>query len=561
LLILETRKGSNVLDRYAYSYDLIGNRTQVIENDGRKVAYNYDALRRLISEKITEAGGNTRSITYTYDAVGNRLTRSDSVDGLTTYTYDSNDRLVTETSSSHVFRYTYDANGNTLTRDDGEGNHSEYTWDFENRLLRIDVTNLAGTHRTENVYDASGLRMRQTVDGQETRYLYDTSSGLAQVALEYRGNGTVITTYVRGVNLISARESGVQSFFHVDGLGSTRLVTDPNGNVTDRFVFDAFGQELSHTGSNSFHYLFAGEQRSGELDYLRARFYNPAVGRFLSADSFEGTVFQPSSLHDYLYANADPVNHVDPTGHFPISFVTTAAMIRLSLVFPALGAVAYAGSRLGFVGLLPIVGQTAEDRRVALRLEYLMLHRMEGMKGGAQDTADLMQFAAVVGFDQEQWNSSAGVSRYLGILSDMLTADYIRSRDPDNFGTIVNRKSYQTGNMLVGQGLWFPTWLRERRPDWVRDHYDPQTDWKLHCSPDDENEHLPGLANGRRDHFLLNTYLTKGVGSLILELVHPERSCNDATVNGFGNDFGYALTHYQIARGSVASWFLSRMAN
>ncbi|MFB8796559.1 MAG: RHS repeat-associated core domain-containing protein [Microcoleus sp.] len=67
-------------------------------------------------------------------------------------------------------------------------------------------------------------------------------------------------------------------------------------------------------------YLFAGQQRDSEtgLDYLRARYYDPTLGRFVSADAYEGTLDDPMSLHDYQYAHANPVVNTDPSGYFSI---------------------------------------------------------------------------------------------------------------------------------------------------------------------------------------------------------------------------------------------------
>lgn len=97
-------------------------------------------------------------------------------------------------------------------------------------------------------------------------------------------------------------------------------MTRANGDVTDTYTYDAFGilTDVDDLGTPTVnHYRYAGEQWDAELGmyYLRARYYHPDVDRFWSMDTFEGTQSDPLSLHKYLYAHANPVNGVDPSGH------------------------------------------------------------------------------------------------------------------------------------------------------------------------------------------------------------------------------------------------------
>uniref|UniRef100_UPI001CD03D34 RHS repeat-associated core domain-containing protein n=1 Tax=Oscillatoria salina TaxID=331517 RepID=UPI001CD03D34 len=129
-----------------------------------------------------------------------------------------------------------------------------------------------------------------------------------------------------GYDLISQVQDGEGSFYHVDGLGSTRLLTDAVGAVTDTYTYDAYGNLVASSGSSKSDYLFAGEQRDGEtgLDYLRARYYDPTLGRFISADAYDGSLNDPMSLHNYQYAHANPIVNTDPSGYVTIQQVLTA---------------------------------------------------------------------------------------------------------------------------------------------------------------------------------------------------------------------------------------------
>src|SRR5262249_15500267 len=120
-------------------------------------------------------------------------------------------------------------------------------------------------------------------------------------------------------------------FYAVDGLGSTRALTDSSGAVTDRYVYDAFGRTISQTGSTVNVYLFAGEQRdsSDGMDYLRARYFDGQTGRFLSRDRATGVPVAPLSWHRYIYADANPINSVDPSGLQTATLAETSAVVSI----------------------------------------------------------------------------------------------------------------------------------------------------------------------------------------------------------------------------------------
>ena len=314
LVSLQDANAAGVISGYTYVLGPTGLRDEVIEKTGRSDTYTYDALNRLTREAIVDAVLGDRTIDYTYDAVGNRLSMNDSTLGITDYTYDVMDRLATATAAGKVTNYSYDKNGNLLS----QINATEkifYQYDFDNHLISAD-TNGDGIADETNKYDAAGNLVSQTVGGQEKRFLIDTSQRYPQVALEYLPSGLITASYVYGNSLISQLRSGVQSFYLVDGLGSTRALTNAAGIVTDQYVYDAFGRILFQTGSTVNPYLFAGQRTDPTtgLTYMRARFYDPTVGRFTTADPLRGLITAANHLQVYGYAGANPVNFIDPTG-------------------------------------------------------------------------------------------------------------------------------------------------------------------------------------------------------------------------------------------------------
>jgi RHS repeat-associated protein len=340
LKVLAYQRNGVTLQSFDYSLDPVGHRKVVTEQNGRKVEYEYDDLYRLTKETIfAPAGAVERTISYGYDAVGNRLTKNDSVGGVTTYTYDDNDRLLKEELRQNgvlvgSVEYGYDSNGNTRTRTKKDaagvvGESVTYTWNQDNRLVGVQSSN---GDAISYAYDADGVRVSKTVNGVKTEFLVDKNRDYAQV-LEERVNDALIASYLYGLDLIGQERGNADSYYLVDGLGTTRGLTNAGGVVTDTYSYDAFGNSIASAGATANNYLFAGEQFDGELGqyYLRQRYYNSSNGRFTRRDDYEGNIFDTISLHKYLYANASPINFIDPTGRFSISEQTVIMGVITSL--------------------------------------------------------------------------------------------------------------------------------------------------------------------------------------------------------------------------------------
>lgn len=257
-----------------------------------------------------------------------------------TYWYDTNDQLRTVSGTSHGSDYsavyTYDANGNTktvtVTSDDGNGDGTvsltTYRWDLEARLVCAKVLDSSGaTHHTDYVYDDEGNRALEATDDQTTLYLNDPSWAHNQVLEEYAPGGVLAATYVRGLDFLFQDREGTPSYYVRDGLGSTRSLTNAAGAVTDTATYDAFGSLISHIGTTTSSYAFAGERFDlrSQTYYLRARYYDPSTMRFTSRDSYNGDAARPQTLNHYAYALADPVNRNDPSGHDSIGLVNVLA--------------------------------------------------------------------------------------------------------------------------------------------------------------------------------------------------------------------------------------------
>jgi RHS repeat-associated protein len=119
--------------------------------------------------------------------------------------------------------------------------------------------------------------------------------------------------------------------YQADGQGSIRMPTDQAGNVTDSWVYTAFGEVVARTGTTENSFTYIGEQwdPNAGFYYLRARWYNPEDGRFTSSDPFEGIPYLPYTLHRYLYAGSNPIEYCDPSG---LNFTLTSTQFTALMV-------------------------------------------------------------------------------------------------------------------------------------------------------------------------------------------------------------------------------------
>lgn len=259
------------------------------------IDYDYDPLYRL-----TAADYSTGDyFHYTYDYVGNRLTQAKSVNGVQssdTYLYNVANQL----ASVNGVNFTWDANGN-LTSD----GVNTYTYDHADRLTAVQNQ----TTTIENRYNGLGDRLQQSVDSATTTFTLDINSPLTQVLAD----GT--NTYLYGLDRLT-QSSLTTEYFLPDALGSARQIVDAGGAVQSAASYEPFGAPITGGASS---YGFSGEwQDTTGLVFLRARFYSPELGIFLSRDPFPGFQTQPASLSSYLYAYNNPVLLTDPSGKNPL---------------------------------------------------------------------------------------------------------------------------------------------------------------------------------------------------------------------------------------------------
>jgi len=316
------------ISRHTYTLDNVGNRIQVDEalsalgppepiGSMFTTTYDYDRLYRL-----TEAADPDVTTTYTYDPLGNRLSMvRDAV--TTSYTYDRADRILTAGSVS----YTVNANGNTTAR----GSDS-LGYDQANRLKSATIASAASTY----TYDGDGKRPRKIVASVTTTYVYDVNRGLPVVL----DDGTHKYVWGQGLAFAIDTSGGAIFIYHADGLGSVRAIADELGSIVETYQTDEFGVPITVAGSVTQPFEYTGEQRDGETGFinLRARMYEPEVGRLLQRDPLAANLFSPFGIHCYVYASSNPTTQADPSGltslqlcynAYPLSFQPAHAFLVL----------------------------------------------------------------------------------------------------------------------------------------------------------------------------------------------------------------------------------------
>ncbi|WP_246553681.1 RHS repeat domain-containing protein [Paenibacillus tritici] len=275
---MENTKGGGSLSSYSYSYDNNGNRIAVSEsrNEGaeQRTNYGYDALNRLISISRPD-GGQT---TYTYDVRGNRLTLSDT---------------------------------STVSLDAAD---TSYTYDLQNTLTSV----TKGGASTSFKYYADGMRSMKTKGNTQTQVNYDFQGQVISEEKIVNGDYVEQANFVRGDRvLVKKDKKAAKDYYYLyNGHGDVVQIVDTNGKVVNNYTYDEWGNITSQKEeiSNSFKYTGEVYDEETGLYYLRARYYDPSMGRFLNEDTVEGQIDNPLSQNLYTYVHNNPLIYTDPTG-------------------------------------------------------------------------------------------------------------------------------------------------------------------------------------------------------------------------------------------------------
>ncbi|WP_153977327.1 RHS repeat-associated core domain-containing protein [Paenibacillus xylanilyticus] len=339
-----------------FEYDVNGNRTSMTGPFGIIVYYGYDTMNRLTSigtsknnpdkhysyylngltREVTAKNGvqdlkmyqgldlvrinqvrnqmSLDSFTYDYDSNKNIVTRVQG-DTMDEFSYDKLDRILTSTVNQE--KYTYDQQGNRLTLSSGLNLNivdSDYTYDMRDRLTTVEKNGVQVNYK----YNGDNLLVERVENSNVTRYYYDDNAQIIAEA-EVRNDVAILkANYIRGTRLEAIQYAdGSKAYVQFNGHGDITELRDEQGILLNRYEYDVWGNILfkEETVHNPFRYSGELWDDTTELQYLRARWYDPALGRFINEDPYEGGLNDPLSLNGYTYVGNNPLTRWDPTGY------------------------------------------------------------------------------------------------------------------------------------------------------------------------------------------------------------------------------------------------------
>ena len=269
---------------------------------------NNNKLLKLAEKLKNEAGTELlqKTTSFRYDSNGNEIRRS--VEYIALYS---------KTNPKAYEAAVYNEDTTEPIHAVVEQTISQY--DGFNRLKKTEIIKGGVKTAVEYVYNGDGLRVEKTVrrsdkdnTAETTSYLYDRQ----HVILETRGSKSI--RYARGINYIARIDNTDKlSYFMYNGHGDVVQTVSEDGVIENQYDYDIFGNPTLTVESYNCSIRYAGEFYDAEtgLYYLRARYYDPYIGRFISEDSYWGEDSNPLSLNLYTYTHNDPIQFIDPSGH------------------------------------------------------------------------------------------------------------------------------------------------------------------------------------------------------------------------------------------------------
>ncbi len=299
----------NMTDAFIeFSYDECGRVSEIKRSNGIDTKISWDNLWRITSLKE----GNLASFDFDYDEGGKLISQTatlpmspnDFLDNLDNqFSYDDSDRIVND-------GFLVDESGKVLKTP-----WNKFVWDAAGRLSKIDDLQL--------YYNGYNDLVKESFQGKTTYYFYNYAITLTPVVAESNTPSDISRYYVwtpegNLLYMIDKKDGQKVYFYHFNLRGDTIFLTDKEGNVTDRYAYRPYGKLLKHEGNISQPFTFVGKygvrNEHGSIYYMRSRYYDANLGRFLSFDPLWPAVLDPLALNPYVYAALNPQTVLDPTG-------------------------------------------------------------------------------------------------------------------------------------------------------------------------------------------------------------------------------------------------------
>ncbi len=295
-MVTTSIKTNTIINQFNYTYDNNGNMLTETRN-GETTAYEYDSLDRLISVIYPDG----LKVFYEYDVLNNRTKEIYSNGTEKEYVYNKKYQLENVKVDGKVTdTYTYNKTGALVSH-----NEKVYTYNEWDKMTGY----TDGENSYSYKYDINGIRTAKN----DEQYIVDINNNVIAEADE---NGAVCEEIVYGHQPLARKIVDTWYYYIYNAHGDVVGMTDENGNVVNEYTYDPWGNILSETETVENPIKYAGEYYDEELDmyYLRARYYDPNVGRFTSLDIKEGEISSPLDMNRYVYCRNNPIKYVDPSG-------------------------------------------------------------------------------------------------------------------------------------------------------------------------------------------------------------------------------------------------------
>lgn len=292
-----------------YSNNLL---KQSRQGNGVTSDYKYDGLQ--IGELIEKKSNGTviNSYSYASEMNGNQLQKTEN-GTQNSFVYDALNRVINSSQFNETYGYDNRGNRTSLTTDKPfESPGTGYVYDKRDRLISVTVGASAVTYK----YNGAGLLWERTENGQTTRYYWDGDQVIAEATVS-GGVATFKARYVRGQSLVAREDEQGKAYYLQNGHGDVVELRDESGDTRlNQYTYDIFGNIVSQSEFIPQPFKYSGEMTDNttSLQYLRSRWYDPSIGRFINEDAYKGQIDNPLSLNLYTYVENNPLIYSDPTG-------------------------------------------------------------------------------------------------------------------------------------------------------------------------------------------------------------------------------------------------------
>ncbi|OPH47273.1 hypothetical protein BC351_12300 [Paenibacillus ferrarius] len=333
----------------SYTYKKNGLVDTSAQKNGIISTYGFDGANLTSLVQKNNGGTNLNVFAYSYDNNSNQTSKTENSTPYS-FTYDKLNRI--DTSTQFNEQYIYDNRGNRQTLQSNQVPNLagvSYEYDDRNRLTKVTMDD---GKVVAYKYNGDGLLYERTENGQTTRYYYDGANMIAEGIVAANGTASLKARYIRGNGLVARVDAnGNKAYYQINGHGDVVGLTDASGNTLNTYTYDMWGNPITTQETVAQPFRYSGEMTDSTtgLQYLRARWYDPSMGRFINEDTYEGQIDNPLSLNLYTYVMNNPLTHTDPTGHCGVCGMSSSLGSALS---GAAGAAGMAGLGSGSAGTL-----------------------------------------------------------------------------------------------------------------------------------------------------------------------------------------------------------------